>query len=160
MEQTCRLRSSVDFLEINNENLKASDHELVDLVLKTTAGRSGSGKSQSFSDPTASVEAALFSPYPRRSVRDIRRQERVCGRCAQVSSRRQHSDGLEEFEPTDRNDATLATRRRLGLATIVPWDASQSANRTAARAPAARGLLLARQLASHRSAELFAGHRG
>jgi prophage maintenance system killer protein len=29
------------FLEINNENLKASDQELVDLVLKTTAGQVG-----------------------------------------------------------------------------------------------------------------------
>jgi hypothetical protein len=58
---------------------------------------------------------------PRRSVRDIRRQERVCGRCAPVSSGRQHGDGLEELEPTDRNDATAPPRRRFGLAKIVPF---------------------------------------
>ncbi len=38
--------------------------------------------------------------------------------------RSQHSDGLEELESTNRNDATPAPRRRLGLATIVPLDAS------------------------------------
>ena len=35
------LEAALIFLEINNENLKASDHELVDLVLKTTAGQVG-----------------------------------------------------------------------------------------------------------------------
>ncbi len=70
----------------------------------------------------------------------LRRQERVCGRCSAVSSGRQHCDGLEELEPTDRNDATPATRRSLGLATIVPFcnasrGASQPANGTATRVP-------------------------
>ena len=46
----------------------------------------------------------------------LRRQKRVCGRGNAVSSCRQHSDGLEELEPTHRNDATAATRRRLRLA--------------------------------------------
>jgi hypothetical protein len=46
-----------------------------------------------------------------------------CGRRTPVSSGSQHGDGLEEVEPTHRNDATTATRRRLGLATIVPFDA-------------------------------------
>jgi hypothetical protein len=41
-----------------------------------------------------------------------------------VPSCRQHGDGLEELEPTDRNDSTLTPRWRLGLATIVPFDAS------------------------------------
>ena len=35
------LEAALIFLEINNENLKASDQELVDLVLKTTAGQIG-----------------------------------------------------------------------------------------------------------------------
>jgi death-on-curing protein len=35
------LEAALIFLEINNENLKASDEELVDLVLKTTAGQVG-----------------------------------------------------------------------------------------------------------------------
>ncbi|MCY3008370.1 MAG: hypothetical protein NTY42_00880 [Planctomycetota bacterium] len=35
----------------------------------------------------------------------------------------QHGDGLEELEPTDRDDATAAPRWRLGLATIVPLHA-------------------------------------
>ena len=35
------LEAALIFLEIDNENLKASDQELVDLVLKTTAGQVG-----------------------------------------------------------------------------------------------------------------------
>jgi len=35
------LEAALIFLEINTENLKASDQELVDLVLKTTAGQVG-----------------------------------------------------------------------------------------------------------------------
>ena len=35
------LEAALLFFEINNENLKASDQELVDLVLKTTAGQVG-----------------------------------------------------------------------------------------------------------------------
>jgi len=35
------LEAALIFLEINNENLSASDEELVDLVLKTTAGQVG-----------------------------------------------------------------------------------------------------------------------
>jgi len=35
------LESAFIFLEINNENFNASDQELVDLVLKTTAGQVG-----------------------------------------------------------------------------------------------------------------------
>jgi prophage maintenance system killer protein len=35
------LEAALIFLEINNENLKASDQELVDLVLKTTVGQVG-----------------------------------------------------------------------------------------------------------------------
>ena len=35
------LEAALIFLEINNENLNASDEELVDLVLKTTAGQVG-----------------------------------------------------------------------------------------------------------------------
>jgi death on curing protein len=35
------LEAALIFLEINNENLSASDEELVDLVLKTTAGQIG-----------------------------------------------------------------------------------------------------------------------
>jgi len=107
------LEAALIFLEINNENLKASDQELVDLVL-----------SQTSSDPIARDEVALFSPYPRRSVRDLRRQERVGSRGSTVPCYRKHSDGLEELEPTDRNDATPAPRRCFGLATIVPLDAS------------------------------------
>jgi len=51
---------------------------------------------------------------------------------APVSSGCQHDDGQEELEPTHRDDTTLAPRRRLGLATIVPFDAGQPANGTAA----------------------------
>jgi hypothetical protein len=97
---------------------------------------------------------------PRRSLRDLRRQERIRGRGSAVSSGCQHGDGLEELEPTDRNDATLAPRRRFRLATIVPFDGGQPANGTPARVPAARGLLLAWQLTTHRSAELLTGDRG
>ena len=53
----------------------------------------------------------------------LRRQERVCGRGSTVPCGSQHGDGLEELEPTHRNDATPAPRRSLGLATIVPLDA-------------------------------------
>ncbi len=35
------LEAALIFLEINNENLNASDEELADLVLKTTAGQVG-----------------------------------------------------------------------------------------------------------------------
>ena len=98
--------------------------------------------------------------YPRRSVRNLRRQERIRGRSSTVPSGSQHGDGLEELEPTDRNDATAATSRRLGLATIVPLDAGQQTDRTAARVPASRGLLLAGQLATDRTAKLSAGYRG
>ena len=35
------LEAALIFLEVNNENLNASDEELVDLVLKTTAGQVG-----------------------------------------------------------------------------------------------------------------------
>ena len=35
------LEAALIFLEINNENLNASDEELVDLILKTTAGQVG-----------------------------------------------------------------------------------------------------------------------
>ena len=41
-----------------------------------------------------------------------------------VPSCRQHGDGLEKLESTNRDDTTLAPRRCLGLATIVPFDAS------------------------------------
>ncbi len=51
----------------------------------------------------------------------LRRQERICGRCTAVSSGSEYNDGLEELEPTDRNDATAAPRRRLRLATFVPY---------------------------------------
>ena len=77
-----------------------------------------------------------------------------------VQSCSQHGDGLEELEPADRNDATVAPRRRIRLATIVPLDASQQTNGTAARVPTARGLLLAGQFTTHCTAELPAGHRG
>ena len=97
---------------------------------------------------------------PRRGLRDLRRQERVCGRGSAVPSRSQHSDGLEECQPTQRDDATAAPRRRLGLATIVPFDAGQPANGTPTRVPVACGLLLAWQLTTHRPAELLAGDRG
>ena len=59
-----------------------------------------------------------------RSVRDLRGQERLCGRGSAVPRRSQHRDGLEERQPTQRDDATVAARRRFGLATIVPFDAS------------------------------------
>jgi hypothetical protein len=73
----------------------------------------------------------------------------------------QHGDGLEELEPTHRNDATLAPRRSIGVATIVPLcnalrGAGQQANGTSAQVSAARGLLLAWQLTTDRSAELSA----
>jgi hypothetical protein len=42
-----------------------------------------------------------------------------------VPRRSQHGDGLEECQPTQRDDATVAPRRRLGVATIVPLDAGQ-----------------------------------
>jgi len=32
---------------------------------------------------------------------------------------------LEELEPTDRDDATAATRRRFGLATTIPLDTGE-----------------------------------
>ena len=68
-------------------------------------------------------------------------------------------DGLEECQPTQHDDATVAPRRRLGLATIVPFDAGQQTNRAPTRVPTACGLLLAWQLTTHRPAELLAGHR-
>jgi integrase len=70
----------------------------------------------------------------------------------------QHGDGLEERKPTQRNDATASSRQRLGLATIVPLDAGQSADGTPTRVPTARGLLLAWQFTTDRAAELLAGY--
>jgi hypothetical protein len=66
-------------------------------------------------------------------------------------------NGPEERQPTQRDDATPAPRRCLGLATIVPFDEGQQTDGTAARVPIARGLLLAWQLTAHRPAELPAG---
>ena len=60
-----------------------------------------------------------------------RQGKRIRGRCAPVSSGCQHGDGLEELELTHRNDATVAPRRRIRLATIVPLDAGQPTNGTA-----------------------------
>ena len=102
---------------------------------------------------------------PRRSLRDLRRQKRVCGCRSTISSGSQHSDGLEECQPTQQDDATVAPRRSLGLATIVPLcnasrGACQQANRAPTRVTTARGLLLAWQLTADRPAELLAGHRG
>ena len=97
---------------------------------------------------------------PRRSVRDLWGQERLCGRGSPVPSRSQHGDGLEERQPTERDDATPSPRRCLGLATIVSFDAGQPADGTPAGVPDPRGLLLARQLATDRSAKLSAGHGG
>ena len=68
--------------------------------------------------------------------------------------------GLEVVIRMCRADPTVATRRRLGLATIVPLDAGQQANGTATRIPDLRGLLLAWQFTTDRPAELLAGHRG
>ncbi|MFN7876695.1 MAG: hypothetical protein ACK5PB_15350 [Pirellula sp.] len=48
---------------------------------------------------------------------------------------------------------------RLGLATIVPFDAGQPANRTTTRLPPALGLFLAWQFTTDRPAELLAGYR-
>jgi hypothetical protein len=64
-----------------------------------------------------------------------------------------------------RIDATAASRRSLGVATIVPLcnasiGACQQANRAPTRVPTARGLLLAWQLAKNRAAELLAGDQG
>ena len=64
-----------------------------------------------------------------------------------------------------RTEMTRLLRRRIGLATIVSHcnatrGACQQANGTTTRVPAARGLLLAWQLTTHRPAELPAGHRG
>jgi integrase len=100
------------------------------------------------------------STDPRRSVRDLRGQERIRGRRTSVPRRRQHGDGLEERKPTQRDDATAAPRRRLGLAAIVPFDAGQQTDGTATRVPAARGLFVAWQLTTDRAAELLAGYRG
>ncbi|MFN9509548.1 MAG: hypothetical protein ACK6AO_11100 [Planctomycetota bacterium] len=43
------------------------------------------------------------------------------------------------------------------MATIVPFDASQPADRTPTRVPVAHGLLVAWQLTKDRTAELLAG---
>jgi hypothetical protein len=56
---------------------------------------------------------------------------------------------LEECQPTQQDDVTVAPRRSLGLATIVPLcnasrGACQQANRAPTRVPVACGLLLAR----------------
>ena len=50
--------------------------------------------------------------------------------------------GLEDVIRMCRVDPTVATRRRLGLATIVPFDAGEQTDRTPTRVPTARGLLL------------------
>ena len=87
-------------------------------------------------------------PYPihfgiARIIPMVQWQERICCRRTPVSSRGQHSNGLEERKPKKRVDATPAPRRGLGLATIVPLDASQQTNRTPTGVPVACGLLLA-----------------
>jgi hypothetical protein len=69
-------------------------------------------------------------------------------------------NGLEERQPTQRDDATASPRRSFGLATIVPFDAGQQANRTPARVPATRRLLLAWKLTKDRTTKLLAGDRG
>jgi len=66
--------------------------------------------------------------------------------------------GLEDLKRMYRADATAALRRRFGLAAIVPFDARQQANRTPARVSVARGLQLAGQFTSYRTAELSAGY--
>jgi len=55
------------------------------------------------------------------SVRALRRKERIRGRRSPVSCSSQHGDGLEECQPTQRDDAAAVLRRRLGLATLVPF---------------------------------------
>jgi len=46
-------------------------------------------------------------------------------RGSRVPSCRKHSDGLEELETTDRDDAAAAPRRSFGLATIVLYSVLQ-----------------------------------
>jgi hypothetical protein len=65
---------------------------------------------------------------------------------------------MEEFEPMQRDAATVAPCRSLGLATIVPLDAGQQTNRAPTRVPTACGLLVAWQLTAYRTAELPAGY--
>ena len=48
----------------------------------------------------------------------LRRQERVRVRGSTVSGGRQHCDGLEELEPTHRDDATTAAASYSGLTSI------------------------------------------
>ncbi len=63
--------------------------------------------------------------------------------------------GLEDVIRMCRADPTVATRRRIRLATIVPLDAGHPADGTATRIPDLRGLLLAWQFTAHRTAELL-----
>ena len=65
--------------------------------------------------PLCEIGISRSSVY---QMTDSREQAR--GRRSTVPSGSQYSDGLEELEPTDRNDAPLATRRCLALATIIP----------------------------------------
>ena len=47
--------------------------------------------------------------------------------------RRQHGDGLEDWQPAKRDNSASAPRRSLGLATIVPRDAGQQTGETVTR---------------------------
>ncbi|MFM7975220.1 MAG: hypothetical protein ACKO8U_09130, partial [Pirellula sp.] len=62
--------------------------------------------------------------------------------------------------PLCRSEIKSVTHRSLadGTAECACYYASQQTNRTAARVPITRGLLLAWQFATHRTAELPAGH--
>ena len=101
---------------------------LLILCLRLLLARSGNGKSQSSSDPIACDEDALSAIDPRRGVRDLQRKKRLRGRGAAVSSGSQHGDGLEELEPTDRDDAI-----HRASALLLPFSSSSSdANRSSA----------------------------
>ena len=81
------------------------------------------------------------------------RQKRISGRSTAVPRRSQHGDRLEECQPTVGGDSTPATRRRLGLATLVPFcNASRQAGQQTDRqnfSASSRCTWFARGLATH-----------
>lgn len=67
---------------------------------------------------------------------------------------------LRDLAEPSRFSGSSGGDRRAGLAKTVPFDASQPANGTSARVANPRGLLLARELGTGGTAELFACDRG
>jgi hypothetical protein len=67
-----------------------------------------------------------------RLAREVRHSENWWLTRIQYRAAANTAMGWSNPKPTDRDDATVASRRRFGLATIVPFDAGKQTKRTTA----------------------------